>query len=610
MATPILLKNAVDSYVNKKYPNRNYSNVDRIYITDDSLGDQKLGYIYFGLPSGLQRATIISATLRMWTGPTGWNGYATVNIHRLAEKFTSTRVTDDNKPAAGSLAASVSKTDGDSEVWEFDVTSTIQQVANGAAWYGFRIGSPNNNGYFWSSQATDSRRPQLSIVYTTEPYPPSVLVPSAGQITSLEKPTLQWDFTDVSGNTTMAAFHLRLFSSLALANTNGTGDLLDATVASNIPQVDLDDTAYAGLADGATLYWRVRVQDGAGLWSGWSPVAYFTRMSKGVLTVSNPPAMPAEVMDATPAITWSFTGRTQRAYQVVITKLDTPGVWLWTSGLVTSTATSVSPPPGVITEPGASYYVFVHVYDTLNRRATPDDPPYVGVYRPFTLSLSAATPEVTNLTGAPDPFRAWYTLEWDRAGNKDTFVIFRDGFIVDEVPPSEVLVSGSHYRYVDRGASPRIAHTWRVAAKYDGLISTTTPYVQGIVRMVTTHLSDVYGGHEVFLFNPEVAAARTESSEVHYILGNAPPVLITQAIRGYEGTITGVLAQDVITGLNATQQLANLEYFKDNPGLVVRLSWVNKTMRVVLYGITNTPLPYPDGKVDYLVSMSFFQVDF
>jgi hypothetical protein len=611
MGAPVLLKNAVDSYVNEKYPNTNYSNVDRIYLADNDLPDAKYGFIYFGLPSGLQRATVISAKLRLYNGPTGWAGTSTINVHKLDGPFSATKVTFNNKPAATGLAATLTKSSPTSgTLWEFDVTSTIQAVANGAPWYGLRLASSNNYGYLWSAQAPDQVRPQLEIVYTTAPYPPSDLVPTNGQITSLAKPTLSWDFRDVAGDVTMAQFQLRLFSSLALANANGTGDVLDTTVASSVPQVDLDDTAYGGLADGATVYWRVRVQDGAGLWSGWSPVGWFTRQAKGTLTLTNPPASPAEVMDATPTITWTFTGQTQRAYRVIITDPATPSRFLWDSGVVTSTANAVNVPAGIINTPGKSYFVIVHIADTHNRRSSPGDPTYVEATRTFTLSPSAATPPVTNLTGAADGFRAWYALEWDRTGSVDYFYILRDGVVVDEVTPAEVLVSGTHFRYVDRGASPRVNHTWSVAAKYDAIMSTSNPTVVGLVRLVTTHLSDVYGGHEVFLFNPNVQAARAESSEVHYPLGQASPVLITQALRGYEGTLAGVIVQDEVPGLTGRQQLANLEYFKDNPGEVIRISWVDKVFKGVLYNITDSPVPHPNGKVDHAVSASFFQTDF
>ena len=42
------------------------------------------------------------------------------------------------------------------------------------------------------------------------------------------------------------------------------------TVASSTPELDLNTTSYAALTDGQVIYWRVRVQDMAGLWSLWS----------------------------------------------------------------------------------------------------------------------------------------------------------------------------------------------------------------------------------------------------------------------------------------------------------------------------------------------------
>lgn len=612
MAVKVLLKNASDAYVAEKNPDKNYSGSDRIYIANSAASENtRQGYIYFGIPSGLERATIISATMRLYNGGDNWEGSSTVRIYRLDESWKASKVTWNNKPeTVGNEATETKNNPSGGTLWEFDVSEEIQQVANGAPWYGFRIASLNNKGWFHSSKADDNRRPQLQIVYTTEPFPPATLVPDNGQAVSTAKPILQWDFRDVAGDTSMAGFHLRLFSSLALANSNGAGDLLDTTLGASVPQLDLNTTAYAGLANTATLYWRVRVQDGAGLWSAWSDVAYFTRQDKGILTLTNPPASPAEVLDPTPVISWTFTGQTQKAFQVIIAKAATPERPLWLSGVIHSSATAISPPPGVIVEPGADYLVTLHVSDTQNRRSIPGDPNFVAISRPFTLSLSAATPPVTGFNVASDPYRPWMALNWTYATVPDTFVIFRDGLVVAEVEPSAVLVGGTTYQYIDRWASPRVLHTWAVAAKEEAIVSADNPSAVGLVRLVTTCVSALDGSREVFLFNPGVDASRAESSEVHHILGQAPPVLITQAIRGYEGSLSGVIAQDVVPGLSATQQLANLEYFKDNPGVPVRLSWVNKVLQVVLFNVTDSPVPYADGKVDHVASMNFFQTDF
>lgn len=613
MGLPVLLKNATDSYVSEKYPAKNFSTVNRLYLADNSSADTRYAYVYFGVPSGMAKTTIISAKLRLYSG-TGFAGSVTMSVQRLAAKFSATRVNWSNKPGTTGTAVSLAKTSAATNtMWEFDVTAMMQQVANGAAWYGVRVSATNSTAkWIHSAQAVAAYRPQLEIVWSDAPDAPETLIPDDGDIVSVAKPTLQWDFTDPSGDTTMQAYDLKLFSTLALANANGAGDVLNLTSqASDVPQLDLDDTAYGGLADGASLWWRVRVQDGAGLWSGWSPVAYWQRKTKGTLTITNP-AAPANnfVTESTPPLTWTFTGRTQQAYEVLLSTPETPAIYIWRSGIVTSTGLSVTPPAGKITENGKTYRLTIRVYDTEDRRAIPDDPIYTEAIRDFTFNLSGSVGTVTSLTATPDVARPQTVVAWSRATAPDTFLIYRNGKVVDEVYPGEVFVSGTSYAFTDYDASPRKQHTWSVAAKVNGVVSTSNPTANATPKAVTTALSKPDSSQMIFLFNPDVQAERAESSEIHYILGNAPPVLVTQSHRGYEGTITGVLADDAVSGETADGQLAKLEAFKDAPGSVLRLTWVNKVMKVVIRNVTDTPLPYPSGKIDYLVSFEFFEVDF
>lgn len=807
MAAPVKLRNASDSFVSEKYPDKNYNTMKRLYLADGAAADTRYAYIYFGVPSGMADKQILSATLRLYSGTASqWTGSVTVSLYRLAAKYSASRVTWNNKPATTGGAISLTKTNpATNEVWEFDVTSAMQSVANGAAWYGFRISATNSTTkWIHSAQADDKYRPMLEIKWSNAPEAPEVLIPSNSQAVSVAKPTLQWDFTDVLGDTNMENFHLRLFSTLTLANANGTGDVLDTIMASTEPQVDLDDTTYGGLAGGATLHWRVRVQDGSGLWSLWSPVASFTRINKGTLTVTNPTgtgrtlqtnlvrnpsvevdttnlvnhtatgvatvarstlqayvgtasamrevtatpsgdpgvtftldaarstgalswgvwvyftvaanaraygygtvtstgaigaifgtviAVPANtwtrlthsvaslsavdrtitsvgytvtatgaavgtryfvdaaiavadatlptyfsgdtvdtyenqydwtgtanastsvhrgrpyVNDPTPPIMWTFTGQTQRAYEVLLSTPETPAKYIWRSGRITSTATAVTIPKKKITQIGKTYRLKVRIFDTIDRRAVPDDPIYVEVSRDFQFDYSTTVSTVTGLAASPDAYRPQMLLTWSRATAPDYFVILRNGKVIDEVEPTEVFTSGTSYSYIDDEARPRRSHTWSVASKVNGVMSTSNPTVTGTVKLVTTTLSTLKDVYEIFLFNPDVAAAKTEASEVHYILGNAAPILITQSARGYEGTVTGVIADDQVPGLTTDAQLDALQYFKENPGKTLKLVWVDKSLRVVVYNVTDTPLPYPNGKIDYLVSFDFFQVD-
>lgn len=776
MGAPVLLKNATDSYVSEKYPAKNYSTVNRLYLADNSAADTRYAYMYFGVPSGMANTTIISAKLRLYSGQ-GFGGAVTMSIARLSQKFTGTRVNWNTKPAVTGASISLTKTSAPvNTMWEYDVTAVMQQIANGAPWYGFRISATNSTTkWIHSAQAVAAYRPVLEITWSDAPDQPEVLVPDNGEVVSLEKPTLQWDFTDPSGDTTMQAYQLKVFTTEAdaLVAPEGANAVFDQVVFSDTPQADLNElvatgatadvmvngsvdaglTGYAAflnatithetvvtrngagalkvtavgagfslalgawtpgnripisegesvsvtawarsavassgaalllyfydvndaqllridgtgetvtstawsdltvagtaplgssyvvvgyytgynnagaavyfddtvvmaptgggwpaVVDGASRWWRVRVQDGAGLWSKWSDPANWRRRTKGVATITNPAAAPNNfVTDNTPPFGWTFTDRTQRAFEVLISTPETPAKYIWRSGVITSTDNDITPPMNVITENGKLYRMTLRVYDTENRRTIPGDDVYVEVVRDFTYNLDATVGTVINLHGTISAYRPEITLTWDRTTAPDFFVIYRDDQVIAELEPSDVLVSGTSYSFVDGQGAPRANHTWTVAAKVNGKVSIGNPSTSGMIRPVTTVLSEPNNDHMIFLLNPKVNADRGEDSEIHYILGQAPPVLITQSHRGYEGSVDGVLADDAIPNETAAGQLSNLEYFKDNPGMVLKLIWIDKVMQVVVRNITDTPLSNPDGSVDYAVSFEFFQVDF
>lgn len=604
------LRNASDTYVAEAAPSKSYGKTRRLYLADASAANTRYGFLYWGLPSGLVGSNVISAKVQIRSG-NGFTGSVTLTLQRLAAKFSANRVNWTNKPGVTGSTVTVNKTSAaDGTVWEFDVTALIQQVADGAAWYGFRLSGTNSTSKFvYSAQARDDYRPLLIVDYTDAPQPPDNLRPDFGHATSLAKPTLRWNFTDVAGDTTQQSFQLRLFSSQALAIANGTGDVLDTTIASTLPQVDLDDTAYGGLAADATVWWRVRVTDGAGLVSGWSEYASFKRTSKGTLTITNPAVDPNDfVNESTPPLTWTFSGRTQESYEVILTTPETPELQIWTSGKITGTTLSVTPPEGKLSVVGKTYRLIIRVWDTIDREDVPDDKTYVEASRDFTLEYSGSVAAVTGFSGTIDAVRPQIQLDWTSTTAPDEFVLIRDGVVVKSLVPIEVFVSGTAYRYTDKDATPRTAHTWSIARKVNNVMSTSNPTANGTVKSITTLLSEVDGTREVFLLNPDVAAERAESSEVQYLLGSAPPVLISQSIRGYEGSVSGVLANDVISGLTAAQMKANLDWFKQRPGVVLRLVWVDQAMQIVIRNITYEPLPLPNGGVEYLASFDFFQV--
>jgi hypothetical protein len=400
-----------------------------------------------------------------------------------------------------------------------------------------------------------------------------------------------------------------LFSSEALAIANAAGDVLDlADHPSAIPQIDLDDTAYGGLTVDGDVWWRIQYEDGAGLKSGWSDPAKIHRTSKPTLTITNPASGGTPfVNDPTPPFAWTFAGQTKA--EVILSTPESPHVPIW-STIINGTENNVTPPDGKITEVNKTYRLTVRTWDAVTRVAVPDDPPYTEAVRDFVFQLSNTVSGVTGLTGVTDLWKPQATLEWDRATAPDSFPVLRDGEVVADLIPSEVLVSGTHYRWVDTTARSRHSHEWSVAAKVNNVTSSVNPTYVGTIKPVTTTLADFEHSRIVYLLDPNVDAERTETSDVHYLLGDAPPVLISQSIRGYEGSVAGILANNVIPGVTAEDQLNNLLYFRKQRGMRLKLAWVDKVMRVVLRQVTDTPIARPDGSVEYLVSFSFFEDDF
>jgi hypothetical protein len=93
---------------------------------------------------------------------------------------------------------------------------------------------------------------------------------------------------------------------------------------------------YPGLADAASTWWRIREQDGAGLWSAWSDPATFKRDIKGTLTLLNPPDPVG-------------TGYFQQTYPAAQTANSTTGINYSSSGTTDPTMTAN---PGDVVEAG------------------------------------------------------------------------------------------------------------------------------------------------------------------------------------------------------------------------------------------------------------------
>jgi hypothetical protein len=611
--TPVILTNATDTWVYQISPDKARGTADTKLYAGAVSGQVSQSLLYFGLPFP-RGVTIISAKLRI-VQDAAWSGTRNIRVSRIGSSWSATKTTYNNKPGTTGTIVSLSKSSpADLTIWEFDVTSILQTVSNGSTWYGLKI-EANTVGQaamrWHSPQASRAGyRPVLEVSWKDNPLKPTVLHPSDGHYMSLDKPTVSCDFTDLSGDTQLAAINVRLFSTEANAIANTSPEFDSGEVATSVPELDLSTTAYGGVPADADRWWRVRVKDGAGLWSAWSDYEKFTRKTKGTLTLNNPAAPPNNfVAEATPPLDWSFAGRTQRAYQLAIADSTSANKWLWTSGKITSSATVATVPAGVLTNNGKSYIAILRVWDTWDRESLPGDTPYVEITRTFSYQYDATVNPATGLTGAVDPKYPWLQLDWSRSTQPDEWNVYRDGDLIWSGVAADLFVSGTSYRLMDRNPQPRKDSVWSVVAVVNGKGASGSPTVSKKVVPKTALLSSVDGSNPVLIWSYAHDMTLTEVSNVFTPLGNGAPVLLTQSEGGYQGHITGALANNPVdAALSAGDWLARFNALKKNNGATLLLTLIDRSFRCFIQNANAKPLIDGEG-VLYQVDFDFYQTD-
>ncbi|MET7741976.1 DNRLRE domain-containing protein [Streptomyces sp. NPDC005385] len=591
-STPVKVSNGTDTYVKQNSASSQYSGADMLEFSSIS-GKGRYAYISFARPFP-KGVTILSAKLR-FTQRFAESGTFTVQLKKVTGAWTSSKTTWNNRPAVTTTdTKSLTKTSpAVYTVWEYDVQTHMQAVADGAAWYGWRLETSDTGAYrqFFSANASVSGRsvkPTLEIVYIEKPSKPTQLAPAAGRVTSLAKPVLRFDFTDSQGSTTMNACQVQMNPTNAF-----TSPAFDSgTVLTSVPQLDLNDTAYAGLADGSTVYWRVRVQDDSGLWSSWSDATSFTRRLKPTLTLLNPSG--SEIDEPTPPIIWSLSGGTQTAYQVIVK--DAAGNWLSSSGKYTSTDTDYTIPAGVIKwyGLGVTYTIEVRVWDTYQRESTPGDTAYIGVSRNVNYLFDPTTDPVTSLAATVQLPTPVVKLTWSRSTAPDSFVISRNGEVIKAVlEPVDAIVTGTTYQFYDYEASPGRAHVYSVKAVVNGKTSSTNPEVTIKPEAVGIWLMDPSEGVYVQLLDADEGSwSMGEDAGMYSPLGGTKSVRVTQALRGHEGSISGLMAANSYNNKTVQEQEQDLYTLKSRPGKTYTLALSDMSIPVVIGNVTVAPMPH------------------
>lgn len=614
-----------DTYVNAAKPTTNYYGAPRLGLRKWDAANAQYAYISFPTPFP-PGAKIVSATLKLTTYAMPETGTHTLNLSLVSEKTTYSRMTWNNRPdvsPVGQISESKPGALPGATVWTFDVKNMLQRISNGDLdWFGFRVTTADTQQRWLYAQETTLKGgdgPTLSVTYADEPDAPQSLTPDEG-VVSTSKPALSFDYVDYGGDITLAQAQIQTSSTTSFAVPTWDSGVLDEVTK---PVIYLSGTTYPGATPGQRVYYRVKVADGAGLWSRWSPVAWFVYKPPVTVTpTSFDPQNPA-FSDSTPDISWSVTGGTQKAYRITIARNANPKLYLWDTGKVGSSNKVVQVPPKVLRWDDTNYRVIIRVWDQENRVAAANSLAYVS--ESYIVHLdeddSMTPPDVPTLSqathsGGKLPF---VDISWDRPTSADAYEIVRQAgddeapekVIIGRVDYAESLQPDGTHRFQDRSAPGNTRLRYIVRAVTNGKRSGGRPSAwwdgfpsEGVwLTTDEVSMSLVINGVDQGTFElPEAATA-------HYVLNSQAPVIVRELHRGYEGQVQGILVEE-----DKYQPYLTRQQKRD------RFLWFKKRLHDncrLIAGDLNIPVqigncnvhPTPDAiPLQYAVSFNFWQI--
>lgn len=585
---------SLDTYVSSFSDTESYTSGQYTWVTNGS----RVGFIQMNSPVPIG-ATILSAKLRLESTTTQASAF--IELTRCRKRTAYSYLSWKNEPGGvGNSGVVVSQTSG-ATVWEFDVADQLQVISNGGNWYGWRLEAtnPSGNVRFYSQES--GRGPTLEVEWSDAPDPPSSLSPSGGRSVSKTKPTLTFDVVDVAGNTTLSAVQVQINGTQSMSSPAfDSGRVLTST-----PQLNLASTSYAGAVQGTEQFWRARAQDGAGLWSDWSEVTSFNYEGKGTLEVITPSVTGLTISDNTPLVAWALSGRTQAAYQVIVTWVKQPTKWLWTSGKITSTATSLTIPKKVITRDDRTYRITVRVWDTIDRVRTPGDLQRYQVQRDVTFDDDMSVPPVDSLSVEAIGGGPVVELVATRATTPDRWMITRDYDIIGSFTGLDLWAGGTTYKFTDLTAPGMHEARYRFHAVENNERSWGNPVSAVMPESRFAWLLSTDGEMAVPLANVELSWDVEPQQEIMTPLGARRPVIVRQSLGPRTGTVSATIASDLpgsygVTTLEHKEMLRRMDAALEP----VRLAVGDENVPVVIHSLNLDTLKWD---VSGTLSFEFFQ---
>lgn len=591
-------------------PTKSYFGQTSYVAVSGATGGRMQSILWFSSPFDPDGGNVVKATLTIKTRKITGAGTHSITAG-LASKWSLRFgwVNFSNRPGYAGTTVTTTKAgvQADGVAWTFDMTKQMQAVADGQGMYGIVLSSTAAEILLVDGASSGVRAATLDVEWTMAPKPPTSLAPSSGRAVSVSRPVLRWDFFDHSGEKLLKAIQMQTSTAASFASVEWDS----GAISTHWCTLDLASTTFPAMTSGQVVWWRVRNQDTAGLWSGWSAPQSFTYRPLPTVTLQNPSPATPYIVDPTPPIGWTVAGGTQASWRVGIYVWNATRGWILVdqSGLQTGTATSWTPAkPLQWTD--ATYRIAVDVFDGVQREVTPGALDYASdsedvQWKPTSPVTSATNPKATILNSA-----GWMDLTWTNAQQPDVWLVYRDGkMIYRGVGASLLRGSAPSYGFTDRWV-PSGEHRWWIVG-IGGDKRWEAAGITATVDMVGTWLVNEETGAAVcFVGDTEHDMVMPEDVAVHTPLGGRYSVAVTSGQRGYEGTIAGVIIDTprMPDGHSATYWHDTLMAFKADVGQTYRLVVEGISFPVKVTNITAASIP-GYARQAWRASFAFRQID-
>lgn len=546
---------------------------------------EKCGLLRAAFPADVPETAVVTKCDIVIGVRGSWSGSRVFSAQRNATPWTAGKVTWNNRP--GVIGTVHSTTVGAKSVGDqirIDVLSDAQAMISGSIPNrGWRITSDEAVSRKLYGATADTGKPWLDFEYVIPGEAPTELHPDGGAV-SIAKPTLSFATADEI---------LSLQVQIDAAADTVSPDFDSGEVPASGPSLDLASTAFGGLTDGGTTYWRVRIKTDLG-WTAYSTWATLPRVSKPTVTITSPGATTG---DKTPPCTWTAAG--QVSWRATLEKPN--GKILDDSSKTTSSDHDWTPDEG-IKKVGDSGRFRVKVWDGVDRVATPGDPIHSEAVLDFTVVHNDVAPGVDALTATLDGPSPVVRLAWPGPA-ADFFQVVRDDEMLDRI-------DGLSTGYLDYTADPRAQHVYQVRPTTStGLVSPNGPLATITPQPAGIWLIDPETDERIMLLDAVPEFSMAERAIVHELVGDRPPVRRRSGKPPPAGTWTGVLMDSTASDYPAAAMAATALVFKDNEqGRVYRLVDKGWNLPVTIGDMTVFPVVDTQrGVVSYSVSFSWWQ---